>query len=84
MLLENAFPAIIFSKFSGGGPFASRLRRRLRATGGPPAAEPSLVGKHARAPPPNRFHPVRLCVQRSCSSYVQTSFYHTSSEEAKT
>ena len=62
MPLENAFPAIIFSKFSGGGPFASRLRRRLRATGGPPAAEPSLVGKHARAPPQIDFTPyVYVC-----------------------
>jgi len=52
MCLENAFPVIHFSKFSGGGPvqWASRL---TALAGGKFCRESMPV-------PPNQFHPVRL------------------------
>jgi len=65
--LENAFPAINFSKFSGAGPphiplvgFAPSALAGARLHRPPLSGlQPSLVGKACPCPP-NRFHPVRL------------------------
>jgi len=75
--LENAFPAINFSKFS------RRRPRGLRAFGArgwptPPAAPPRTSTQFYResmpVSPPNRIHHVRLCLRSQClRCFVQTS-----------